>query len=522
MNRVKRPYAQHFIVLILAITWMLFSSCFNTYDVGGYTSSEKPPKIIPDYSDLVIPPNIAPMHFLVQDPGKKYLVKIYTDSNEVIRIQSRSPKIQIPQKEWRMLLDQHKGAVLYIDIFVYTSEGKWIKYNRISNRIAEEPIDRYLVYRFLRPNYTVQKEIMIRQRDLESFDESLVMTTKTISACINCHSFNNHNPSEMLFHIRWGSAAGMILAQDGRISKIDTRTEFNQSPGAYPSWHPDGHKVALSVNKVFQFFHATKDSRDVIDFSSDLIIYDTRSNTVSIDPKISSPLYMETFPNWSPDGNYLYFCRAPQLPPDFDLEKDYQTIKYDLMRVPYFPETEIWGEPETLVSAAQIDMSCSLPRVSPDGRYLLFTAAEYGNFPIFHSSSDLYLMNLDTKYIQRSCANSSAPEGYHCWSSNGRWIVFTSKRDNGVYTRLYFSYVDEKGTIYQPFILPQKDPEDNQLIVRSFSVPEFITKSVPFSAQEFIDAALDPANEKEASLDPETAILPKAPVDSNRTIMDYP
>ncbi|MBN1562033.1 hypothetical protein EH223_13250, partial [candidate division KSB1 bacterium] len=330
----KIKYHHRSIIYYLIAIAMSMLLCSWQYDMSDHMSSTRPPRLEPDYSDLVIPPNIAPMNFVILEAGEKFAVDIYADSSSAIRLRSRSPRIVIPARSWRHLLHRSVGRPIYFDIFVYTADQGWTKYQRITNRVAQEPIDRYLVYRFLRPNYTVQEEMQIRQRDLESHRESLIMTTKTTSACINCHSFNQGDPSQMLFHIRWG-AAGTILVRQDEISKIDTRTEFNSSPAAYPSWHPNGKLAAFSVNKVFQFFHALDDSRDVIDLSSDLILYDIDHNTVSIDAKISSPLYMETFPNWSPDGASLYFCRAPQLRADFSLEEGYRDIQYDLVRIPF-------------------------------------------------------------------------------------------------------------------------------------------------------------------------------------------
>ncbi|RPI00485.1 MAG: hypothetical protein EHM72_09065, partial [Calditrichaeota bacterium] len=234
--------------LYLLIMGVVFLSCRPQYDVSKAEFITTPPRINPDYTNLTIPYNIAPMNFIIQEKGIKFLVNIFADSNSIISVQSRSPRIKIPAGKWQKLLSLNQGKAINFDVFVF--DGRWAKYKRFSNNVVEELIDRYLVYRFLQPNYTVQNEMQIRQRDLQNHDESLVMTTKPIAGCINCHSFNQNDPSEMLFHIRWGVAAGTLFAQDGQLSKIDTRTKFNPSPGAYPSWHLSGILVAFSVNKV--------------------------------------------------------------------------------------------------------------------------------------------------------------------------------------------------------------------------------------------------------------------------------
>lgn len=496
-------------------------SCSRRFDVSQYETRETLPNIEPEYSDIVIPPNIAPMNFTIREKGKRFLVKIYTDSNEKIRIHSNSAIIDIPARTWRKILLNNKDKSIYFDIYTYHLK-KWYKYKTITNHIAAEPIDRYLAYRFLRPNYTVLKEMMIRQRNLQSFSESIIMSTKTLAGCVNCHSFNQNDPSTMLMHIRWGEAAGTLLAREGRISRIDTRTEFNSSPAAYPAWHPNGGIVAFSVNKVYQFYHAHGESRDVIDTSSDLILYDVESNTVNPDPKISSPDFMETYPNWSPDGRYLYFSRAPQLGADFDLAKDYRKIKYDIARVAFDAAAKKFGDAESVISAAETDKSATHPRVSPDGRFLLFCMSEYGNFPVFRPDADLFLLSLETQEVFRLNANSNGPEGFHSWSSNSRWIVFTSKRDNPVFTRLYIAYVDKDGTGYKAFILPRKNPQDYDSIFMAYSVPELIVKPVPWSVHQLLDAAFDPARAQKARMDKNYSIRPDTTELPDLKTTDYP
>lgn len=122
------------------------------------------------------------------------------------------------------------------------------------------------------------------------------------------------------------------------------------------------------------------------------------------------------------------------------------------MRIPFDAETMTFGSPDTVYNAAMRRRSATFPRVSPDGNYLLFTEADYGTFHIWHKSADLYLMNLRTKSVRPlEEVNSRDVESYHSWSSNGRWIVFSSRRDDGSYTRPYIAWFIYGRPVYQTF-----------------------------------------------------------------------
>ena len=107
---------------------------------------------------------------------------------------------------------------------------------------------------------------------------------------------------------------------------------------------------------------------------------------------------------------------------------NYEKIKYDLMRMGFDVETGAWGEAETVLSSKDTGLSITLPRFSPDGRFLVFCMSDYSTFPTFQPSSDLYLMDLKTGRYGRMECNSDQAESWHCWSSNSRWLVFSSKR----------------------------------------------------------------------------------------------
>jgi Tol biopolymer transport system component len=185
-------------------------------------------------------------------------------------------------------------------------------------------------------------------------------------------------------------------------------------------------------------------------------------------------LYMDTYPEWSPDGEYMYFCRADQIGEEYD----YQDIKYNLCRVSFDPASRTFGEVELVFDAASSGKSVSFPRVSPNGTSLVFTYHDYGCFPIWHKEADLYSVDLENLSVKPLNVNSDYTDSYHSWSSSGNWLVFSSKRDDGLTARPYIAYVDENGREHKPFVLPQKDPEFYNRFIRTFNRPEFATSKI--------------------------------------------
>jgi hypothetical protein len=475
--------------------------------ISDFSPVNRPPQIYPDYTGLVIPPNIAPLNFFVNEKGNSFFIKIYGSQGEPIEISTKTPKVEIPIGQWKDLLTQNRGKEIKYDIFAENSNGTWRKFKSFNNHIANESIDSHLAYRLLHPAYHYWGEVGIFQRNLENFDEKPILTNRgTNQNCMNCHSFCQNDPNRMMLHLRAGPTSGTLINQSGNITKVNTATAFSKA-GSYPSWHPGGKLIAFSVNQLTLFFHAIGESRDVLDHASDIIIYDLASNTITTCPDISSPDAMETFPTWSPDGNYLYFCSAPKFN-SFISEKDnksdllYDQIRYSLMRIRYYQENGTWGKLDTVLSSAKTGMTILEPRISPDGNYLLFTMAKYGNFPIYLNSSDVYLLDLKTGKYFKPDINSDKAETFHSWSSNSRWFVFSSKRGDNLCARPYFSYVDNNGKAYKPFLLPQKDPGFYAGFLKTYNVPELITGPVSVSPQNLISVAFDKEKALQAKLDP--------------------
>lgn len=485
-----RPIAIHWIAFSAAL--LLGAECSRDETPGSAEPVARPPRIEPDYSGVTIPPNIAPLNFVIHEKGRRYRVEIASDEGNPIAIRTGTPQVRIPQSRWRDLLSRNRGRKIRFTVSVLDSANRWIRFDSVVNAVAREDIDGTLVYRLIRPLYILWKNIGIRQRNLQNFGERTVLDNKPLDdGCFNCHSFLKNNPDNWSIHLRIAPGTGMLLNRGGTTVLVDTRTEFNKSHAAYPAWHPDGRHIAFSVNKVKQFFHETGDNRDVYDLASDLILYDADSNTVTSSPYVADPGRLETYPNWSPDGRQLYFCSAPAFDTSavFD-DNAYKKIRYDLARVDFDPSAAAFGKPETVLSAEKTGLSVTHPRVSPDGNTLLFCMSEYGNFSIYRPSSDLYLMDLRTREVKRlDGVNSDRSDSYHSWSSNGRWFVFSSKREDGIHARPYFSYFDGQGNVHKPFVLPQEDPSFYETCLMTFNVPELVSGPLPQRTRALVDAA---------------------------------
>jgi hypothetical protein len=455
---------------------------------GEYTETSRLPNIDPDYTDITIPPNIAPLNFKINEEGTEFYVDIYVNNKDYdhIRLNANKKIVIIPIRKWKTLLSQNSGKELYIDIYQKGENNRWSKFKTIENKIAKEKIDSHVAYRLINLGYVLWREMGIYQRNLENFDESPIFTNRaTGQNCMNCHSFSNNNPRTMMFHMR-GKHGGTMLLKNGKANKVNTATEYTMSAGVYPAWHPDGNHIAFSVNQVVQSFHAHRDkSIYVWDKASDLIIYDIQKNTVTTSPKVSTKR-TENLPNWSPDGKYLYFCSAPEW---IESKGKYNLSKYDLMRISYDVETNHWGDVEPVLTAKETGKSVSFPRISPDGKNLLFCMSDCGYFSIHYPSSDLYMLDLKTNKYRKLNINSDHSESFHSWSSNSRWFVFASKRKDKLCSRLYFSYVDTLGNAYKPFLMPQKNPIFHNTYIMNYNVPELIDGPVTVSHWNLIRAA---------------------------------
>ena len=466
--------------LYLIILIFLLSSCGNKPN-GDIAVSELAPHLEPDYSGITIPPNIAPLNFIIKEKGSAYYVKFSSGNETEIEFASGNGKILVPQKKWREMMERNKGKEIRIDIFSKDEHDRWLRYKTVTNKVATEPIDPYLYYRLLYPGYESWAELSINRRNLESFKStSLIENSIVDENCVNCHSFNNGKSDDFLFHMR-GAMGGTYFYSEGKFRKVNLKTKEMKNGAVYPRWHPSGRFVAFSSNKIIQRFHAADNKKvEVSDLESSLVLFDVEKNEIMNIELADKEKFMDTYPEWSPDGKYLYFCRAAQIGENYDFKE----IKYNLYRVPFEIDKRSFGEAELVFDAARINKSVAFPRISPDVKCLILTLFDYGCFPIWHKEADLYSIDLTNFKADRLDLNSDYSDSYHSWSSNGKWLVFSSKRGDGLTARPYISYIKGHGISDKPFILPQYDPAFYQGFLKSFNIPEFSTVKIDMNPGE--------------------------------------
>lgn len=448
-------------------------------------SGGRAPEIYPQLSGATLPVNIAAPSFIIKENGDRFYAEVGAGgcADAAISVKSGSGEVTLPLGDWHDLLKKASESgekEIWIRV-VAENDGKWVEYDTVRCPVSRYPIDEYLVYRLLYPGYELWNEMGIYQRNLTNYEQTAVVENSDIERkCVNCHSFVGNSPERMMMHVR-GPHGGTLIALDGVVEKVSPNNPDLPHGATYPSWHPSGRFIAFSANEIRQFFHTSGTKTiEVSDLGADMTVYDVEKKRSYTSSSISGEDWMETFPSWAPNGSTLYFCRAKGYRSGAPLD----SIRYDLCRVEFDTVSCTFGDPEVVIAASESGKSMSFPRVSPDGKWLLFTMSDYGNFSIWHSESDLWLLNLsDGSMRSVDEVNSDDVDSYHSWSSDGRWIVFSSKRMDGLWARPFIASFDSgSGVFGKAFALPQAEALFYDNFTRTFNIPELVKSPVDFSA----------------------------------------
>lgn len=429
----------------------------------------------PDYTDITVPANIAPLNCYVVPPHTGYSLKVYGSTTDTLRLKGRH-RLRFNPKAWHQLLQQNEGGRIEFELCLKNADT--VAIHRFFMEVRDS-IDPYMVCRLIEPSYQNSSFLQTIEYNLQQTTQRVLFDNSfNKGGCQNCHTFAQNDGDYLLYHVRFDRTGTFIVRHD-TLLRVDLKSERFPQGGVYPAWHPGKKLIAFGTSQAIPIVYSRDIARrtEVYDTLGDIIIYDIDRNLIFTDHRFCGPDTEETFPCWSPDGQYLYFCQAPYPPRGINEDDvDYaQKIKYNLLRIAFNPSNGTFGALDTLVNSALTGQSVSLPRISPDHRFLVFCLSEHGTFPIRQPESDLYLMELqDPQQAIKKMEHINSPyaESYHSWSSNSRWLVFSSKSQDNLYARPYFTYVDSTGNSAKPFLLPQRDPVFYLTFLRSYNVPE--------------------------------------------------
>jgi tetratricopeptide (TPR) repeat protein len=211
--------------------------------------------------------------------------------------------------------------------------------------------------------------------------------------------------------------------------------------------------------------------------------YDRAAKRLQPLPGAADPRYVQTDGVWSPDGQYIVFARAeaksPYVPGAklalFANDPNETQIQYDLYRMPF--NDGKGGQPERIEGASANGMSNNFPKVSPDGRWIVFVRCR--NAQLMRPDSKLYIVPFQGGEARLMKCNTPLMNSWHSFSPNGSWMVFSSK-GRSPYTQMYLTHLDAQGND-SPAILVDNATAAN----RAVNLPEFI--NIPPGGLEKID-----------------------------------
>ena len=424
----------------------------------------------------IFPPNLCPPYVEWEDPHNdvwQVCVESATKGQKFAFV-THSKRWRFPRKLWEQLCREAAERDARLQVKGVKLEGnqedpRLIQASQpVSFRISSDPADDYIVYRLVAPPFSSLKTPDIFIRDIRKDEPRLFLSARR-KYCINCHCFSSKegNTGKLSLQVRSLAAAGQKLPVYLGVYDIDRQSgrrvqlPFEIQMTTFMQWSPDGQKLAFSANQKIVAMKPILYETQLAGMStSDIAIYDLIQNEAYLLPGASDPNQLEIYPCWTPDGRSLVFSQTPVgAHPAF--------MSFDLHVLPLDGGGEAVARP--IEGAAANGRSNYFPHFSPDGKWLSFCQSDGGD--LIRSSSDIYLKpgNLEGPAHRLECNAPYAADSWHSWSSNGRWLVFASKRDGGVYASLYLTHIDDEGHSSPAVPLPITERPD-----ASFNIPEFV------------------------------------------------
>jgi len=328
-----------------------------------------------------------------------------------------------------------------------------------------------------------------RIRDVREPESRTLLTD--VPTCLNCHSFSANgktmgidldgpNNDKGLYAIT--QVQKRVSIEDNQVVQWNTDGRAGKIRVGFMSQvSQDGRYVLSTFSGSTLGFSQTVYVRNFSDYRFLQVFYPTKGILEYYDrttgrrqplPGADDPAFVQTGGFWSPDGKWIVFSRAKAEEPyakakalaKFANDPRETRVQYDLYRVPFNEGGGVEAEP--IAGASQNGMSNNFPKVSPDGKWIVFVECRNGE--VMRPDSQLYIVPSGGGRARRLRANLLLMNSWHSWSPNGRWLVFSSKGESP-YTQMYLTHIDENGES-SPAIIVENATAAN----RAVNLPEFL------------------------------------------------
>ncbi len=333
-----------------------------------------------------------------------------------------------------------------------------------------------------------------RLRDVSKPQSRLLLSN--LPTCTNCHSFSADGKTlGMDLDGPQGDKGSYLIAPVTRETVIEEKDviswnafpdkpEGQKTIGFLSRVSPDGEYTVTTLNeevyvcnfldhRFLQVFYPT---RGILGY------YSRATDEIRALPGADDPKYVHCDAVWTPDGEHLVFARAEAKDaypehgrlPDLANGPDETQIQYDLCRMPF--DGGRGGKPEPIAGASDNGMSNTFPKISPDGKWIVFVKCRNGQ--LMRPDSTLWIVPATGGPARRMRCNTRRMNSWHSFSPNGRWVVFSSKA-NTPYTQMFLTHLDEHGNDSPAVLIP-----DSTAANRAVNIPEFV--NVPYDELQSI------------------------------------
>jgi tetratricopeptide (TPR) repeat protein len=341
---------------------------------------------------------------------------------------------------------------------------------------------------------SVLPKIRWNLRYINQTESEVVMTN--LPTCGNCHSFSRDGKTLGIDVDGPANDKGLYaLVPLKRISTISNdylvrwsafSEEHSQKRFGFMSQlSPDGKYVVNSIDvphahgtrvldRLYNGFYENYGFGQVFYPTRGVLAwYSKETGKLQPLPGADDPNYVQTSAFWSPDGKYLIFSRAvarDPYPPGYKRstyanDPNETQIQYDLYKIPF--NDGKGGIPERIIGASENGMSNSFPKVSPDGKWIVFVQCKNGL--LMRPDSKLYIVPFEGGEARPLESNLPVMNSWHTFNPNGHWLAFSSKSPS-LYTHLYLTHIDDQGHASPPVVV-----ENATAANRAVNIPEFVS-----------------------------------------------